>query len=280
MSESARAQPASSYHPRSRGLTIYALAYLTFLYLPVLLLPLFSFNDSLFVAFPLGSFTTKWYAAMAGDADMHAALSNTLKVGAGASLVSTILGLLAAKGLTGGLPGGRALTAFTALPLFIPDIVLGVALLLLMTGLAIPLSLMTVIAGHVVICLPFAIAVLMSRIEGFDVSLEEASRDLGENAWMTFWRVTFPLVLPAIVASLLLTFIVSFDDFLIAFFLCGTDTTLPVYIWGELRFPYKLPDVLALGSVILVASAALVAFAEWVRRVGLAGSPRNGVIGA
>jgi spermidine/putrescine transport system permease protein len=98
--------------------------------------------------------------------------------------------------------------------------------------------------------------VLVSRFEGFDLSLEEASRDLGENGWMTFWRVTFPLVLPGIVASLLLTFIVSFDDFLIAFFLCGTDTTLPVYIWGELRFPYKLPNVLALGAAILIASGA------------------------
>ncbi len=87
------------------------------------------------------------------------------------------------------------------------------------------------------ICLPFALAVLMARFEGFDASLEEASRDLGENGWMTFWRVTFPLVLPGIVSSLLLTFIVSFDDFMIAFFLSGTEATLPVYIWGELRFP-------------------------------------------
>jgi spermidine/putrescine transport system permease protein len=262
------------------GLTIYALAYLAFLYLPVLLVPLFSFNDSLFVAFPLSGFTTKWYGGLADDADMRAALSNTLKVGAAASLLSTILGLLAAKALARGLPGGAVVTGFTALPLFIPDIVLGIALLILMTSLAIPLSLTSVIVGHVLICLPFAIAVLMSRFEGFDISLEEASRDLGENGWMTFWRVTFPLVLPGIVASLLLTFIVSFDDFLIAFFLCGTDTTLPVYIWGELRFPYKLPNVLALGATILVASAVLIAFAEWVRRIGLVGAARDRPIGA
>jgi spermidine/putrescine transport system permease protein len=92
---------------------------------------------------------------------------------------------------------------------------------------------------------------------------------------MTFWRVTFPLVLPGIVASLLLTFIVSFDEFLIAFFLCGTDTTLPVYIWGELRFPYKLPGVLALGAAILIASTAIIAFAEWVRLVGFQGFNRH-----
>jgi spermidine/putrescine transport system permease protein len=122
--------------------------------------------------------------------------------------------------------------------------------------------------GHLLICLPFAVAVLMARFEGFDVSLEEASRDLGEDGWMTFWRVTFPLVLPGIVASLLLTFIVSFDDFMIAFFLSGTEATLPVYIWGELRFPARLPRVLALGAVILVASVLVIAFAEWLRRSG------------
>src|SRR6266699_3526987 len=165
--------------------------------------------------------------------------------------------------------GRRA--GFASLPLFIPDIVLGIALLMLVTALDIPLSLISVVVGHVAICLPFAVAVLLSRFEGFDVALEEASRDLGENGWMTFWRVTFPLVLPGIVASLLLTFIVSFDDFLIAFFLCGTDTTLPVYIWGELRFPYKLPNVLALGATILIASSALIALAEWVRRRGVSG---------
>jgi spermidine/putrescine transport system permease protein len=258
---------------RSRGLFIYALLYLMFLYAPVALLPLFSFNNSLFIAFPLSGFTTRWYAEMAADDAMHTALWNTLRVGAVASLSSTILGLLAAKALTqGALPGRSLLLGFTSLPLFIPEIVLGIALLMLMAALSIPLSLVSVIAGHVLICLPFAIAVLAARFEGFDVSLEEASRDLGEDGWMTFWRVTFPLVLPGIIASLLLTFIVSFDDFMIAFFLCGTDTTLPVFIFGELRFPNRLPGVLALGSTILIVSAALVFVAEWVRRIG-AGAP-------
>jgi len=258
------------------GLAAYAVLYVAFLYAPVLLLPLFSFNDSVFIAFPLVGFTTKWYAAMAQDEEMRAALLNTMKVGVAVSLAATILGLLAAKILARGLPGRRLFLGAANLPLFIPDIVLGIALLILVTRLNIPLSLNSVILGHIVICLPFAIAVLISRFDGFDASLEEASRDLGETAWMTFWRVTFPLVLPGIVASLLLSFIVSFDDFLIAFFLCGTDTTLPVYIWGELRFPYKLPNVLALGATILAASAVLIAFAEWIRRLGTNGAKEIG----
>ena len=90
---------------------------------------------------------------------------------------------------------------------------------------------------------------LIARFEGFDRILEEASADLGENGWMTFWRVTFPLMLPGIVASLLLTFIISFDEFLMAYFLSGTEATLPIYIWGQLRFPERLPMVLALGAL-------------------------------
>jgi spermidine/putrescine transport system permease protein len=111
--------------------------------------------------------------------------------------------------------------------------------------------------------------VLMARFEGFDRDLEDASADLGEDGWMTFWRVTFPLVLPGILASLLLTFITSFDEFLVAYFLSGTEPTLPVYIWGQLRFPERLPMVLALGTIILAVSVALVALAEYVRNRGV-----------
>ncbi len=260
----------NSMRTPSRRLALYTLAYVVVLYAPVLLLPVFSLNNSVFIAFPLSGFTVKWYSAMAADGDMRIALFNSLKVAAAASLASTVLGLMTAKVLARGIPGRSFFTVFANLPLFIPDIVLGIALLILMTRLQISLSLLTVILGHLVICLPFSIGILISRFEGFDPSLEEASRDLGENAWATFWRVTFPLVLPGVIASLLLGFVVSFDDFLIAFFLCGTDATLPVYIWGELRFPYKLPNVLALGSTILVCSTVVIVIAEQVRRRGAA----------
>ena len=99
--------------------------------------------------------------------------------------------------------------------------------------------------------------------------MEEAARDLGENAWGAFWRVTFPIILPGIVASLLLTFTISFDEFVLAFFLCGTDATLPVHIWSQLRFPEKLPSVLSLGAIVVVASTIVVFTAEFVRRRGV-----------
>jgi spermidine/putrescine transport system permease protein len=125
------------------------------------------------------------------------------------------------------------------------------------------------VLGHLLVCVPFALTVLIARFEGFDKNLEEASADLGEDGWMTFWRVTFPLMLPGITASLLLTFITSFDEFLVAYFLSGTEATLPVYIWGQLRFPERLPMVLALGAIILGVSVALVIAAEYVRNLGV-----------
>ena len=250
-------------------LAIFALAYLLFLYIPVLFLPVFSFNDSIFVTFPLKGFTTKWYEQAFADQDMLRALTASLQVGAIASVTATILGLLGAKAVTRyRMPGQNVVTGLIMMPLFIPEIMLGIALLILVNTLFIPLGLFTITIGHIMLCTPFAMAVLTSRLDGFDKSLEEASMDLGESPWMTFWRVTFPLVAPGIVSSLLLSFIVSFDEFLLSFFLQGQQPTLPVYIWSQLRFPNKLPGVLALGAVILIVSCILVVIAEWVRQIG------------
>ncbi|MCE9521716.1 MAG: ABC transporter permease [Alphaproteobacteria bacterium] len=260
------------------GLALFAIAYLLFLYVPVLFLPLFSFNDSIFVSFPLQGFTTKWYEQMFADEDMLKALIASLQVGGVVAIASTILGLLGAKAVTRyRMPGQGAVTGLIMLPLFIPEIILGISLLILVNALDIPLSLITVAIGHIMLCTPFAMAVLTSRLDGFDRSLEEASMDLGETPWMTFWRVTFPLAAPGIVSSLLLAFIVSFDEFLLSFFLQGRQPTLPVYIWSQLRFPSKLPSVLSLGAIILITSCVLVFFAEWVRQLGTTGDRKVGV---
>jgi spermidine/putrescine transport system permease protein len=262
---------------KNRPLLLYALAYLAFLYLPVLVLPVFSFNNSEFIAFPLSGFTTRWYAGLAADSAMQHALGNSLKVAAATALLATLLGLAAARAVTRyRLRGAHLALGFISVPLFIPDIVLGISLLLALGTLGLPLSLAGVVLGHLLICVPFALIVLVARFEGFDRNLEEASADLGEDGWMTFWRVTFPLALPGILASLLLTFITSFDEFLIAYFLSGTEATLPIYIWGQLRFPERLPMVLALGTMILAGSVALVVVAEYVRNIGI----RKPMVGA
>ena len=262
----------------NRPLGVYALLYLAFLYIPVLFLPLFSFNDSLFVAFPLQGFTTSWYEQMFGLEPMHAALLNSIKVGSTSAVVATILGIFGAKALTRyRIPGQKPVVFVIMLPLVIPGIILGVALLILATRMGIPLSLYTVTLGHILICVPFSIVTLIARFEGFDKSMEEAAADLGDNMWWTFWRVTFPMVFPGILASLLLCFTISFDEFIIAFFLAGTEPTLPIYIYSQLRFPQKLPSVLALGACILVVSFIVVVFSQWLRRRGSVDTSSGGI---
>ena len=259
----------------------YAVLYVAYLYVPVLFLPLFSFNDSIYISFPLRGWTLKWYESMIANEALHQALFNSLKVGLVTALFSTVLGVLGARAVTRyRLPGQKPIVAMIMLPLVVPEIILAMALLIIILRSGGALGLVSIAAGHILLCVPFAMVVLMSRFEGFDRSLEEASHDLGENAWWTFWRVTFPNVLPGIVASLLLTFTISFDEFIMAFFLGSTDPTLPVFMWNQLRFPKLLPGVLALGACILVASILTVLLAEWFRRRNTSeGGPGEMIVG-
>lgn len=252
-------------------MTTYGVFFVVFLYVPVLLIPLFSFNDSTVATFPMKGFTLNGYRAMAADASLINALKNSLIVGIGVSIVSTAFGLLAAMGATRyALPGKGPVVGTIMLPLVVPSLILAIALLVILRKVFdVPLTLWTVAAGHVLVCVPFSMMVLISRLEGFDRGLEEASNDLGENAWMTFWRVTFPIALPGIVASLLMCFTISFDEFVMAFFLSGTDQTLPVFLYSQLRFPQRLPPTLALGSSILAVSVIIVILSEWLRRRGV-----------
>jgi spermidine/putrescine transport system permease protein len=224
-------------------LLVYALLFLVFLYGPVLLMPVFSFNDNIFATFPLTRFTLKHYQALTSQTGMIAALQNSLIVGSFVSVLSTIFGLLAAMAATRyTLPGRGIVLGAIMLPLVVPSIIFGVGLL------------------------------LISRLEGFDRNLYEASNDLGETDWMTFWRVTLPIAFPGVIASLLMSFTISFDEFVLAFFLSGTDQTLPVYLFSQLRFPQRLPATLALGSAILFASTVILVLSEVLRRRGVSSS--------
>jgi spermidine/putrescine transport system permease protein len=263
----------------SRLLTGFALAYLAFLYVPVLLLPLFSFNDNIYITFPLKGFTLKWYQSMVANQPLIDSLVASVQVGIAVSVVSTVIGMLAAMALTRyQFPGKGLITSTIMLPLVIPYIILGISLLSLARQvLDIDLSLWTIVAAHVLVCVPLSMLVLIARMEGFDKSLEEASLDLGEGAWRTFWRITFPLAVPGIVSSFLLCFSTSFDEFVLAFFLSGNQPTLPIYMYSLLRFPVKVAGALALASCILMGSIILIVFAEWYRRRGIQ-SQQEGLI--
>lgn len=264
---------------RFNGLYGYALLYMVFLYLPILFIPLFSFNDSTIVAFPLRGFTTQWYEMLMGNETMHRALWNSLKVAVATAVLSTTLALFAARAIVRyRFFGRRPMAGLIMTPLFLPEIIVAIALLIVIIQLGFDLSLIAVVLGHTLLALPYSMAILISNFEGFDRSLEEASADLGETPVGTFLRVILPNVAPGILSSFLITFTISLDEFILAFFLTGTEPTLPVYIFSQLRFPASIPGVLALGTLMLAASFLLLTAGELLRRQSirrLGPSPEN-----
>jgi spermidine/putrescine transport system permease protein len=240
-----------------------------FLYLPILVLVLFSFNDSLTLVFPLKGFTLRWYGELFDSPELLRALRNSLWVGLLSSLVATALGSAAGLAVTRfrfRLRG--AFLAVSTIPLVIPSCVLGVSLLLVFAELGVPLSLWAVGIGHTIINIPYAMLIVTARLVGFSDHIEEAAMDLGASYWETLLRVTLPISAPALLAAFLSSFTTSFDEFAVAFFLIGTEATLPVYLYSQLRFPSRLPLVVALTSVIMVASVLVVLLTIWLQGFG------------
>lgn len=252
------------------ALAVFTVLYLLVLYAPIALLPLFAFNSGTIIAFPLQGFTLEWFAALLNTPALHEATLNSLIIAISTALFSTILGLFAARAATRyGFPGKGGIVGFIMLPLVLPEVIVAISLLIVLMQLGLNSGTWSIIAGHTLICTPFAIAILQGSFSNMDKSLEEAAIDLGETPWSTFRLITLPLVSPGIIASLLICFTISLDEFIIAFFLSGNEPTLPVYLWGQLRFPARLPVVMALGTILVLLSVALLIIAETFRRRGL-----------
>lgn len=252
-------------------LRIYAILYLVFLYAPIILLPLFAFNNSSIIAFPLTGFTTRWFTELPNTPALVQSVQTSVLIAITVAILSTALGICAAMAGTRHEFRGKApVLGFIMLPLVLPEVIVAVALLVVLLALGLNLSSWTVILGHTLICTPFSIAILNSAFANMDESLEEAALDLGETRWTTFRLVTLPLVMPGIISSLLIAFTISLDEFIIAFFLTGSNPTLPVYLWGQLRFPEKIPVVMALGTILVALSVVLLSVAEYFRRRGIA----------
>ncbi len=254
----------------ARPLFIFAGLYLLVLYAPIVLLPLFAFNDGTVIAFPLQGVTLDWFAALLDTPALHDATLNSLIIAVSTAVFATTLGLFAARAATRyrfPLKGG--IVGFIMLPLVLPEVIVAISLLVVLMQIGIDPGLWTIILGHTLISTPFAIAILQGSFSNMDNSLEEAAIDLGETRWGTFRLITLPLVTPGIVASLLICFTISLDEFIIAFFLSGNAPTLPVYLWGQLRFPARLPVVMALGTILVALSVILLMIAETYRRRGL-----------
>lgn len=253
------------------GHRAYATAYLLFLYAPIILLPIFAFNNSVILAFPLEGFTAKWFGVMWADAQLFNALRNSLVVAFATAGFATFLGLFAARATTRfRFPGKGPVMGLIMLPLVLPEMILSMSLLVVFLALNINMSILTVIVGHVVFTTPLAVAILSSAFQSLDRSLEEAAYDLGETPESTFRLIILPLVMPGIVSSFLICFTVSLDEFIIAYFLSGSDVMLSAYIYGQFRFPANVPKVMALGTILVCVSVCLLAIAEYYRRRGIA----------
>jgi spermidine/putrescine transport system permease protein len=239
-----------------------------FLYAPIVILLIFSFNDSAVPTFPLSGFTLHWYHEFLTNADLRNALETSAIIAALSSVGAVVLGVLSSIALTRRrFRGKSAVSALLLSPLVIPYVVFGISLLLLFHQLGVPRSLLTVVIGHIVISLPYTILVLVPRLDQIDVSLEEAAFDLGASRLRTFRSITLPLILPAVVSAFLIAFTTSFDEYAVASFVVGSRVTFPIYLYAAVRFPSQLPQVIAVAVVVLVLSLTVVIAAEVGRRV-------------
>jgi len=259
-------------YTRRLWLRLWLLAVFVFLYAPIVILVVFSFNDSRRNIVWQG-FTTDYYVRAAQNASLIEAFGNSLIIAFVSTILSTVIGALLALALWRfRFPGRAALDGASALPIVIPEICMGVALLVFFnrvgwpTGMPWPLNLGPIIIGHVAFSFPFVAVVVRARMAGFDRSLEEASKDLGASEWQTFWNVTVPFMKPGLIAGGLLAMTLSLDDFVITFFTSGPGTlTFPVQVYSMVRFG-ATPEVNAASTVLIVVTVLLTIVAvRWQR---------------
>ncbi|AGI26590.1 ABC transporter permease [Pseudomonas sp. MT3] len=249
---------------RFTGVRPAAWLFFAFLYVPIIVLVVLSFNSGQSATL-WESFSFKWYAVVADDPEILRAAKNSLIVASLATLIATSLATLAALGMRGRTFRGQGLmSGVLGLPLLVPEIVTAVATLMFFAFIGLKLSLFTILLAHIVFCIPFAYLPIRARLEGMDPRLAEAAADLYASPWKTFWKVTFPLLTPGIVSGAMLAFIISMDDFVITYFVAGAGaTTLPVYIFSSIRMGIS-PKINAISSIILLISIAFVALSYYV----------------
>jgi len=252
----------------ARGLRVFYALVIAFLYAPIVILLVFSFNNSDVPSFPLSGFTLHWYGEFLHNGDLRGALETSAIIASLTSLGAVFLGVLSSIALARRqFRGKAAVTALLLSPLVIPYVVFGISLLLLFHQIGIPNGIFTVVIGHVVITLPYTILVLVPRLEQIDASLEEAAYDLGASHLRTFRMITLPLILPAVLSAFLIAFTTSFDEYAVASFVIGTRPSFPIFLYSALRFPSQLPQVIAVAVVVLLVSLAIVVSAELGRRI-------------
>jgi spermidine/putrescine transport system permease protein len=256
-----------STRPRSAGLRLHVFLTYLFLYIPLVVLVLFSFSASRYAAVWTG-FSLDWYVRLFNNERIAEAFLNSLVVAGGATVIATVFGTAFAFALSRlRFRGKSAVETLASLPIVMPELVQGIALLLLFVlVLPIELGLVTIVLAHSVFGIAYVAVLVRARLDGLDPQLEEAARDLGASVRQVFFRVTLPLIMPGVVGGALLVFTLSFDDFVISFFVTGPGaSTLPIEIYSMVKRGVT-PEINALATLILLGSSTLIAVALRLQR--------------
>lgn len=250
-------------------MTIHGVFSYIFLYAPILLLVVFSFNNSKFAAAAWKGFTLKWYVELFSNEMIGSALRNSLIIAVASTLISAVFGTMVSLAMERyRFRGKMAFDALLYLPIIIPDIAMAVMLLMFFVMIRMPLGFTSIIISHVAFNISFVAVVVRARLSQFDKTLEEAAQDLYADQWRTFRYVTLPLIMPGILGGSLLAFTLSLDDFVITFFTSGPgSTTLPLRIYSMVKLGVT-PEINALSSIMLVASFVLVLLSNVLQEGG------------
>src|SRR5271166_6561629 len=246
-----------------RWLTAHALAVFAFLYLPIVILILYSFNGQGVGGFPPRNLTLNWYRTLFSDVPIWDSVVNSLLVAGAAMLIALVFGIPAALALDrANFPGKGLFRRLVLLPLILPGIITGLSLLMLFREADVKLSLLTIVLGHGTALISVATTEVFAGLQRLDRGQEEASLDLGANYSQTFWRVTLPNLRLSIIGAALLIFTLSMDEIAVSFFLIGRDNTLPLEIWSRLRRGMT-PEINAISTVIFLFSLTMIVL--WYR---------------
>jgi spermidine/putrescine transport system permease protein len=266
---------SNSKSDRAPLLATFSLLVFAFLYLPILVLILYSFNQGGVGGFPPKHFTLRWYQQLFADGEIWDSVLNSLLVALGAVVLSLTLGLLAALALDRAqFPGKSLFRRLVLLPLVLPGIITGLSLLMFVDRVGMQLSLLTVFLGHGTALISVATTELFAGLQKMDRAQEEASLDLGATPWQTFWRITLPSLKLSLIASALLIFTLSMDEIAVTFFLLGRDNTLPLEIWARLRRGIT-PEINAISTLIFAASVILILIWYHIRARTIGKEPRE-----
>lgn len=251
---------------RSIFLRAYAILTYCYLYLPILILVIFSFNSQK-LNIHWESFSIEWYSKLFQDQEVLLATQNTLVIALISTLVSTILGTLAALALHRyRFPGYQFAESSLYIAVIIPEVVMGIGLLAFFSQLKVNLGLSTITLSHIAFSIPFVTLVVRARLHGFDRSIEEAAMDLGANGLKTFWHVTLPTIMPGVLAGALLAFTLSLDDYVITFFTAGPgSSTLPLRIYSMIRHAVT-PEINALSTLWVVTVFVILVVGQLLQR--------------